>query len=150
MADVNQTQDPDVQSTPSPFKCNGLRSDGSSLEDELMKLAMSRAGKLAALVAVASLTVSGALGCVISTQARVEEVVRDYSDADFYDRPFAAEPRYADTDIYEEYRAEAYPCERISDPQADTLPPAQIVYTPAIILQTPPAAKQPRKTDRTR
>ncbi len=115
---------------------------------------MSRAGKLVTLLAVASLTLSSAVGCVIHTQSRVKEVARDYSDVDFYDRPFAAAVQYADADIapsQEEHRGEAYSCQRISGPQA-YLPPAQMVYTPAIILQTPPpaAVKQPSKVDRHR
>jgi hypothetical protein len=46
-------------------------------------------------IAVLGVVGSMASGCAIHSQAPIKEVAYDFSDADFYDKDYAASPNYA-------------------------------------------------------
>ena len=72
-----------------------------------MKMGITRKATLALALVMGAVTMLGT-GCAIHSQAPIKEVAYDFSDADFYDRAYAASPVYEDD--YVEYREmrEAY------------------------------------------
>lgn len=69
------------------------------------------------------LSIAGATGCAVHSQAPIKEVAYDFSDADFYDRAYAPSPDYGPR------VPELAPAPAVIDVGA--LPPGQAVEVPS-------------------